>query len=70
MRDEARMMVSRWTGAPQLTIHRTFADMVERVALLGLRLGKPPRQTKVDVMMMLAVQTMNYLNDGKHRVEL
>ena len=70
IRQDARMMVSRWTGAPQLTIDRTFADMVKRVELLQLRLGKPRRQTKVDVMMMLAVQTMNYLNDGKHRVVL
>ncbi|HSU66695.1 MAG TPA: hypothetical protein VLJ39_07475, partial [Tepidisphaeraceae bacterium] len=70
IREEARMMVSRWTGAPQLTIDRTLADMVGRVELLGLRLCKPRRQTKVDVMMMLSVQTMNYLNDGKHRVVL
>lgn len=70
IRDEARMMISRWTGASQLTIDRTLADMVGRVRALGLRLCKPPRQTKVDVMMMLAVQTMNYLNDGKHRVVL
>jgi hypothetical protein len=70
IRDEARMMVSRWTGAPQLTIDRTFADMIKRVELLQLRLCKPLRQTKVDVMMMLSVQTMNYLNDGKHRVVL
>lgn len=70
IREEARMMVSRWTGAPQLTIDRTLADMVGRVELLRLRTCKPPRQTKVDVMMMLSVQTMNYLNDGKHRVVL
>ncbi|HXE51497.1 MAG TPA: hypothetical protein VN541_00690, partial [Tepidisphaeraceae bacterium] len=63
-------MISRWTGASQLTIDRTLADMIGRVRVLGLRLCKPPRQTKVDVMMMLAVQTMNYLNDGKHRVVL
>jgi hypothetical protein len=68
IRDEARMMVSRWTGASQLTIDRTIADMIQRVGALGLRLSKPARQTKVDVMMMLAVQTMNFVNDGKHRV--
>jgi hypothetical protein len=70
IRDDARMMLSRWTGAPQLTLDRTLADMIKRVELLQLRLGKPVRQTKVDVMMMLSVQTMNYLNDGKHRVML
>lgn len=70
IRQDVRMMVSRWTGASQLTIDRTIADMVGRVALLKLRLCKPPAQTRVDLSMMLAVQTMNYLNDGKHRVVL
>jgi hypothetical protein len=70
IRQDVRMMVSRWTGASQLTIDRTIADMVGRVRLLKLRLCKPPGQTKVDLIMMLAVQTMNYLNDGKHRVVL
>jgi hypothetical protein len=69
-RDEARMMVSRWTGASQLTIDRTIADMTLRVRQLGLRLSKPARQTKVDLIMMLAVQTMNFVNDRKHRVVL
>ncbi len=67
---EAREMVSRWTGAAQLTINRSIADMVDRAHVMGLRLRKPRRQTKVDVMMMLAVQTMNFVNDGKHRVML
>ena len=70
IRDEARMMVSRWTGASQLTIDRTLADMVKRVRFLRLALCKPREQAKVDVMMMLAVQTMNFVNDGKHRVAL
>ena len=63
-------MISRWTGESQCTIDRTIADMIVRVAALNLRLAKPPAQAKVDVMMMLAVQTMNYLNDGRHRVVL
>jgi hypothetical protein len=67
-RAEARMMISRWTGESQLTIDRTFADMIRRVRQLDLRLRKPAAETKVDVMMMVAVQTMNYLTNGKHRV--
>lgn len=69
-RDEARMMVSRWTGAAQLTIDRTLADLIGRVRTLDLRLGKPAGQTRADVMMMLAVQTMNHINDRRHRVVL
>src|SRR5579884_1901285 len=70
IRPEARMMISRWTGAPQLTIDRTIADMTASVRLLGLRLCKPARQTKTDVMLMLAVQTMNYLTDSRRRIVL
>jgi hypothetical protein len=70
IRPEARMMISRWTGESQYTLDRTIADMIERVSALKMHLAKPAPQAKVDVMMMLAVQTMNYLNDGRHRVML
>jgi len=70
VRTELRTMVSRWTGASSLTIDRTLADMIKRVDALGLKLRKSPGETRVDVMMMLAVQTMNFVNDGKHRVIL
>ena len=69
-RAEVRGQISRWTGESQLTIDRTLADMIERARQLKLRLTRPAKQTKLDLMMMLAVQTMNYLNDGKHRVVL
>lgn len=70
IRADARAMVSRWTGESQFTIDRTIADMILAVRRLRLRLAKPPAEARADVMMMLAVQTMNYLNDGKHRVIL
>jgi hypothetical protein len=70
IRGDARAMISRWTGESQFTIDRTLADMILAVRRLRLRLAKPPAEARADVMMMLAVQTMNYLNDGKHRVIL
>ena len=70
IRDELRTMVSRWTGASGLTIDRSIADMVLRIRSLGLRLRKPPHEAKVNLMMMLAVQTTHYLNDGRNRVML
>jgi hypothetical protein len=69
-RAEVRAEISRWTGESQLTIDRALADMIERARQLGLRLMRPARQTRQDLLLMLAVQTMNYLNDGKHRVVL
>ena len=37
---------------------------------LGLRLVRSPRRTTTDAVVMLTVQTMNYLHDGHHRVAL
>lgn len=69
-RTEVRTMVCRWTGESPLTIDRAIADIINRVERLGLRLRKSPAETRLDVMMMLAVQTSNFLNDGRHRVVL
>ncbi len=70
VRPELRMMISRWTGESQYIIDHTLADMIQQVTRAKLRLSKPVAQAKIDVMMMLAVQTMNFLNDGRHRVML
>lgn len=70
IRADVRQMVSRWTGESQISIDRSLADMIERVRTLRLRCAKPAREARTDVMMMLAVQTMNFLNDGRHRIVL
>ena len=63
-------MVSRWTGEYQYTIEQVLDDIIDRCRELGLRLVRSPRRTTLDAVVMLTVQTMNYLHDGHHRVAL
>ena len=44
--------------------------MIDRSRELELRLTGTEEQTKLDFMVLLTVQTMNYLHSGRHRVVL
>jgi hypothetical protein len=70
IRVEVRESIAKWTGEYQYTINQVFAEMIERCRDLKLRLRDNPADTKRDVMIMLTVQTMNYLRQGYHRVAL
>ena len=70
IKPELRRMVSRWTGQYQYTIEQVLDDIIARCDELGLRLVRSPRRTTMDAVVMLTVQTMNYLHDGHHRVAL
>jgi hypothetical protein len=70
IKPELRRMVSRWTGQYQYTIEQCLDDIIARCQELHLRLVRAPRRTTMDAVVMLTVQTMNYLHDGHHRVAL
>jgi hypothetical protein len=70
IKPELRRMVSRWTGQYQYTIEQALDDIIARCQELHLRLVRSPRRTTTDAVVMLTVQTMNYLHDGHHRVAL
>jgi hypothetical protein len=44
--------------------------MLKRANELNLRLTFPEDRTKQDFLVLLTVQTMNYLHSGRHRVAL
>ena len=44
--------------------------MLKRANELNLRLTVPEEQAKLDFLVMVTVQTMNYLHSGRHRVAL
>ena len=69
-RRDARRMVAEWTGEYQYTIDQVIEDMMRRANELNLRLKEPEDQTKLDFIILLTVQTMNYLHSGRHRVAL
>ena len=70
IRRDVRRLVADATGSYQYTIDRVIEDMIARAAELHLRLKHPEDRTKLDFMMLVTVQTMNYLHSGRHRVAL
>jgi hypothetical protein len=70
VRKDVRRMVAAWTGEYQYTIDQVIENMLKRANELNLRLRAPEDQTKLDFIVLLTVQTMNYLHSGRHRVAL
>jgi hypothetical protein len=70
VRKEARRMVAGWTGEYQYTIDQVIEAMIRRANELDLRLAAPEDQAKLSFLVLLTVQTMNYLHSGRHRVAL
>jgi len=70
VRPKVRRMVAKWTGAYEYTIDQVLIDMIDRCRELKLRLAAPVRQARVESLMLVAVQTMNYLHEGHHLVAL
>jgi hypothetical protein len=69
-RKHIRRVVAQWTGEYQYTIDQVLDDLITRCRELRLRLVAPEEQTKLDLIIVLTVQTMNYLHSGRHRVWL
>ena len=70
VRKDVRRMVSEWTGEYQYTIDQVLESMIRRANELNLRLRRDEAATKSDFLIMITVQTMNYLHSGRHRVAL
>ncbi len=70
VRRDVRRLVARWTGEYQYRIDQVLNDMIVRCEAIGLHLATPEDRAKPDFMVLLTVQTMNYLHGGRHRIAL
>jgi len=70
IRKEVRSTVGSFTDSYQYTIDQLLEKIIARCRDLNLRLMDSEESTKVDFMVFLTVQTMNYLHSGRHRVAL
>jgi len=70
IRREVRATVASFTDSYQYTIEQLIERIIRRCRELNLRLTESEEATKVDFMVFLTVQTMNYLHSGRHRVAL
>jgi hypothetical protein len=69
-RAELRRTVAHWTGEYQYIIDQVLEEMIDRCRVLNLRLERPADQAQRDALVLVTVQTMNYLHGGHHRVAL
>jgi len=70
IRREVRITVASFTDTYQYTIDQLLSKIIDRCRELNLRLMDDDEATKIDFMVFLTVQTMNYLHSGRHRVAL
>jgi hypothetical protein len=70
IRKEVRSTVASFTDSYQYTIDQLIEKLLLRCRELNLRLTESEEATKIDFMVFLTVQTMNYLHSGRHRVAL
>jgi hypothetical protein len=70
VRKEVRSTVASFTDSYQYTIDQLLETIIEHCRELNLRLTDSEDATKIDFMIFLTVQTMNYLHSGRHRVAL
>jgi putative zinc-binding metallo-peptidase len=70
IRPELRRLVAHWTGEYQYTIDQVLGEMIESCRQLKLRVDRTEESVRRDMLVMLTVQTMNYLHAGHHRVAL
>ena len=69
-RGELSRVVAQWTGEYRYNVSQVLREMIERCRELELRVTGPAAEVKQRAMVMLTVQTMNYLHGGHHRVAL
>jgi hypothetical protein len=70
IRREVRTAVASFTDTYQYTIDQLIDKIMRRCRELNLRLTDTEEATKIDFIVFLTVQTMNYLHSGRHRVAL
>jgi Putative zinc-binding metallo-peptidase len=70
IRRDVRSRVASFTDSYQYTIDQLLEKIIERCRELNLRLTEDEESTKIDFIVFLTVQTMNYLHSGRHRVAL
>jgi hypothetical protein len=70
IRRDVRSTVASFTDSYQYTIDQLLQKIILRCREQNLRLTDSEESTKIDFMVFLTVQTMNYLHSGRHRVAL
>lgn len=70
VRRDVRHEVAEATGVHHYTVDQLLKDLIDRARALRLRVATDEGHARARVMIMLAVQTMNIVHKGYHRIPL
>ncbi|MCA9095069.1 MAG: putative zinc-binding metallopeptidase [Planctomycetaceae bacterium] len=70
VRRSLRETVARWTGEYQYTIDQVLKEIISHCREHRLRLRSDEEDTTRELLVLLTIQTMNYLHGGRHRIAL
>ncbi|RIL12481.1 MAG: hypothetical protein DCC75_00360 [Proteobacteria bacterium] len=70
IKPELRRIIADWTHTSLYTIDHVLSEMIDRCQELRLHLTMTEKQIKQHVLVMMSVQTMNYMLSGNLRVAL
>ncbi|MGD8414733.1 MAG: putative zinc-binding metallopeptidase [Candidatus Latescibacterota bacterium] len=65
---EIRSLVAEWTGEHAYTVNLVIKDMIKRCRELGLLMTRPHEDLRIEVAVMLTMQTMNFVHGTEHLV--
>ncbi|MCA9026318.1 MAG: putative zinc-binding metallopeptidase [Planctomycetaceae bacterium] len=70
IRRRSRRDVAEWTGQFQYIIDQVLGEMIQRCRELKLRVDRPAEEVERDVLVVLTMHTMNYIQDEAHKIAL
>lgn len=70
VRGSVRETVARWTGETQYTIDQVLREIINHCREQRLRLRTDEEEATRELLVLLSIQTMNYLHGGRHRIAL
>ena len=70
VRRDVRGLVRRWTGVYQYAIDQVYGELLERARELQLRLAVPEDHARTEFALLLTVQTLKALYEGRLRLAL
>jgi hypothetical protein len=70
IRRDTRRLVRSWTSVRQYSIDQVFEEIFARCRELGLRLAVPEDRARLEFTVLLTVQTLKALHEGRLRLAL
>lgn len=67
---EVRRRIASWTGESQYTLDQVLSEIVKRCSSLRLRLASDEESVKTNLVILLTMQTMNFLHSAPKRLIL